>query len=224
MKTEEQRIARELRAEAWSVKQIARHLGASTSSVSVWVRDVPLSTRERRALAGRITEARIESNARIRERAQRHRQTYQNEGRLLAGERDASYAAGCMLYWAEGSKRRNQLTISNADPDLLLFFANFLRRHFDVDEDAFRIHCHLFADHIERQREIETYWLSRLGLPASSLRKSMVNVYSKYSAKKRANKLPYGTCKLVVNDTRILQTIYGSIQEYGGFERPEWLE
>jgi hypothetical protein len=51
-----------------------------------------------------------------------------------------------------------------------------------------------------------------------------VNVYSKYSLKKRANKLPYGTCKLVVHSTRIVQTIYGSIQEYGGFDRPEWLD
>jgi hypothetical protein len=50
-----------------------------------------------------------------------------------------------------------------------------------------------------------------------------VNVYSKYSQKKRRNKLPYGTCRLVVCDTRIIQSIFGSIQEYGAFERPEWL-
>jgi hypothetical protein len=36
--------------------------------------------------------------------------------------------------------------------------------------------------------------------------------------------LPYGTCALIVHSTRIAQTIYGSIQEYGGFERPEWLD
>jgi hypothetical protein len=50
-----------------------------------------------------------------------------------------------------------------------------------------------------------------------------VNVYSKYSQKKRKNKLPFGTCRLVVNDTHVVQSIFGSIQEYGGFERPEWL-
>jgi len=27
-----------------------------------------------------------------------------------------------------------------------------------------------------------------------------------------------------VHNTRIVQTIYGSIQEYGGFERPECLD
>jgi hypothetical protein len=49
-------------------------------------------------------------------------------------------------------------------------------------------------------------------------------VYSKYSKKKRTNKLPYGTCTVTVHSSRIVQTIYGSIQEYGGFERPEWLD
>jgi hypothetical protein len=61
-------------------------------------------------------------------------------------------------------------------------------------------------------------------LPPTALRKSIVNVYSKYSQKKRANKLPYGTCRLTVHSTEIVQTIYGSIQEYGGFDRPEWLD
>lgn len=50
-----------------------------------------------------------------------------------------------------------------------------------------------------------------------------MNVYSKYSQKKRKNRLPYGTCKLCVNSTAVVQSIFGSIQEYGGFERPDWL-
>lgn len=36
--------------------------------------------------------------------------------------------------------------------------------------------------------------------------------------------MPFGTCKLVVCDTAIVQSIYGAIQEYGGFERPGWLD
>jgi len=129
-----------------------------------------------------------------------------------------------MLYWAEGDKTRNSVRICNADVELLVFFASFLREHFGVSDDMFRIYCNLFADHLDRQVAIEDYWLARLELPRLCLRKSVVNVYSKYSLKKRTNKLPYGTCKLVVHRTRIVQTIFGSIQEYGGFERPEWLD
>jgi hypothetical protein len=32
-----------------------------------------------------------------------------------------------------------------------------------------------------------------------------------------------GSAALVVCDTSIVQSIYGAIQEYAGFERPEWL-
>ena len=106
---------------------------------------------------------------------------------------------------------------------MVSYFVRFMRTQYDVPDDRFRLDCNLFADHIERQREIERFWLDTLDLPASCLRKSKVNVYSKYSQKKRKNKLPYGTVRVCVHSTRIVQSIYGSIQEYGGFERPDWL-
>ncbi len=129
-----------------------------------------------------------------------------------------------MLYWAEGSKSRNAVQFVNSDPAMVRYFVGFVRRHFAVPDEAFRVACNLFADHAERQREIEQFWLDTLGLPSSSLRKSTVNVYSKHSKKKRCNKLPYGTVRVCVHSTHIVQSIYGSIQEYGGFDRPEWLD
>jgi hypothetical protein len=152
------------------------------------------------------------------------RRGFQQDGRQLARERDGSYRGGCMVYWAEGSKSRNLVRLVNSDPDLIAVFVAFLRREFDVPPEAITMRCNLFADHIDGQREIETFWLNRLGLPSSSLRKSHVNVYSKYSQKKRKNELAYGTCEVGLCSTRIVQTISGSIQEYGGFDRPEWLD
>jgi hypothetical protein len=73
-------------------------------------------------------------------------------------------------------------------------------------------------------REIEDFWLATLDLPRTCLRRSIVHVYSKYSQKKRRNKLPYGTCKIVYHDTRTMQSIYGAIQAYAGFDRPQWLD
>jgi len=106
---------------------------------------------------------------------------------------------------------------------MIAFFARFLRACFGVPDEKIRIRCNLFADHLEAQHEIEQFWLDLLRLPRSCLTRSAVNVYSKYSKKKRRNKLPYGTCRVAVHDTQIVQHIYGAIQEYGGFEREEWL-
>ena len=103
------------------------------------------------------------------------------------------------------------------------FFARFLRRHFVVPDDRFRVWCNLFADHQDRQAAVEDFWLAVVGVSRPCLRKSAVNVYSRYTKRKRTNLLPYGTCQLSVCSTEIVQTIYGSIQELGGFDRPEWL-
>lgn len=158
------------------------------------------------------------------ERGRERRRTYQEEGRATAKRGEALHVAGAMLYWAEGDKgSKNCARISNSDPEVLRLFARFLRAYFDVSDEKLRVTCHLFADHIERQTEIEQYWLDVVNLPHACLCKSFVNVYSKYSQKKRRNKLPHGTCRITVYSTEIVQSIYGAIQEYGGFERPEWL-
>ena len=107
---------------------------------------------------------------------------------------------------------------------MMRFFAGFLRANFDVQEERIAVTCNLFADHVEKQREIEDFWLETLGLTRANLRRTIVNRYSKYSKKKRRNKLPYGTCRLTVSDTSIVQTLYGSIQELAGFSRESWLD
>jgi transcriptional regulator with XRE-family HTH domain len=224
MKTDERRHARELRARGLSVREVAKLAGVSQSAAGVWVRDARITPDQRQLLDERGERGRAIARARKAANARDIRRAYQDEGRRLAQERGGSYAAGCMLYWAEGAKRRNTLKVTNSDPELLAFFADFLRREFDVPPSKMRLHCNLFADHLERQSEIEDYWLMRLGLPRASLRKSVVNVFSKSSKRTRIGKLPYGTSALVVHSTRVVQTIYGSIQEYGGFDRPEWLD
>jgi transcriptional regulator with XRE-family HTH domain len=225
MKTAERLEARRLRRLGWSVREIECYLGVSRSSVSLWVRDVQLSEDQvaelqRRSatspgqLAGAVANVALGVN---------RRRDYQLEGRERVKDGDWLHLAGCMLFWAEADKHRNSVRLANSDPELLRLFVTFLRRCYDADVTRIGISCNLFADHVARQREIEAFWLRTLGLPSSCLRKSIVNVYSKYSEKKRRNKLPYGTCKVSYNDTHTVQSIYGAIQEYAGFDRPDWL-
>ncbi len=227
MKTAERAAARRLRREEGrSIKEIARLLGVSRSSVSLWVRDIELDPRQEAALTTRDPSRNYARNgwAANRERARLRRRRYQLEGRRRARQADPLFVPGCMLYWAEGTKSRDTVALSNADPEVIRFFARFLRDCFGVPDDRMRLACHLFADHARRQHDVEEFWLDVAKLPRSSLRKSMVNHYSRSSQRKRTNKLPYGTCKLVVCNTEIVQTIYGAIQEFAGFSRREWLD
>ena len=227
MKTAEREWARDLRRHrAMSVKEIARVVGVAPSSVSLWVRDVRLSPDQLESLRQRnpAYNNQLRGASRSAELWRARRSAFQADGREMARGGSWLFVAGAMLYWAEGDKcSRSAARISNADPEVLKLFVRFLRECLAVPDEQMRVTCNLFADHLERQKEIERFWLDELDLPPDRLCKSVVNVYSKYSQKKRQGKLPYGTTRVTVHSVRVVQSIYGAIQEYGSFERPEWL-
>jgi hypothetical protein len=165
------------------MKEIARLVEVSLSSVSCWVRDVPLTDAQRAALRWRNPAVNGQRNgaAANSKRARARRERYQDEGRTLAQLAGPMHLAGCMLYWAEGARSRNTVCFRNSDVEMARFFVNFLRSYYEVEDEAFRVTCNLFADHLDRQHEIEQFWLDAFGLPRSCLRKSTVNVYSKHS-------------------------------------------
>lgn len=212
-----------MRLEGSSIKEIEASLAVARSSVSRWVRDVELGPEQRERLLARARLGPLVAAERSAARARQTRLGYQLEGRRLARMCDPTYVAGCMLYWAEGSKSRNAVRLTNSDPDLVAYFVAFLRTHFDVPNDRLRLACNLFSDHEPHQHRVESFWLHRLDLQRDSPRATTINHYSKYSLKRRTNKLPYGTAAVSVYSTRIAQMLYGSIQELGRFERPEWL-
>jgi transposase-like protein len=227
VKTRERELARKLRSEEGaSIKEIARRVGVSVSSVSLWVRDVELTGGQeaRLRLRNRIYDGQKKGCAIASAHRRAERLAAQEEGRRVARRRELMHVAGCMLYWAEGAKNRNQLRFTNSDPEMARFFVEFLQTIFGLAPHDIRLTCNLFADHLERQREIEHFWLDALGLPETSLCKSVVNVYSRHSQRKRLNMLPHGTARIVVSRTAVTQHIFGAIQEYAGFRRDAWLE
>jgi len=172
VKTDERKRARALRRdEGASIKEIAERVGVSKSSVSHWVRDIDLTPEQHAALLLRNPAYNRQRSGVAIHAARRRaeREGFQREGRRRAGAGDLSFVAGCMLYWAEGAKARNQLQFANSDPVMARFFVDFLKKHFDLPPEQIRITCHLYSDHLEKQSEVEQFWLDTLRLPRESL-------------------------------------------------------
>jgi hypothetical protein len=66
---------------------------------------------------------------------------YQAEGRNAARLGDPLHLAGCMLFWAEGSKRRNVIHFTNSDPRMLVFFRAFLVGALGVPPAGIHLTC-----------------------------------------------------------------------------------
>jgi hypothetical protein len=128
-----------------------------------------------------------------------------------------------MLYWAEGSKRRNDVEFTNSDPDLAWTFVEFLRRCYGVSSEELRLTLNVHLNNGLELSEIEEWWLAALTLPRRCLGSHTVKRSSQGSRGTRRT-LPYGTARIVLHSTFVLQSIYGAIQEYARTERPEWLD
>lgn len=126
---------------------------------------------------------------------------------------------GCMLFWAEGAKKRNRIQFSNSDPNMILLFMRFLRDELNVQDSEFSIHIHCHDEAVSEIHRIESYWLDLLKLPASSLMKT----YIKDGSDSRMNVLENGVCSIYVYRTDLTMMLFGAIQEYGGFDNPDWL-
>lgn len=211
------------------IKRIATALGVSPSSVHAWTRDIELTAEQRehnlRGPRGPVNPDVIAARAAAWQlRNREKRQGYQDEGRERARSGDPLHLAGCMLYWAEGSKSRNAAKLANSDPDLVRLFSRFLTESLSVSPADITVRLNVYLNNGLAIEEIERYWLELLGLGRGCLRKHAIDFRPTSSSGRRTNKLPYGVCTVCVHSTRIVQHIFGAIQEYAGFEQPRWLD
>lgn len=227
-KLPEQQLARELRHGGMPYKRIASSLGVSPASVHGWTKDIEL-TDEQKAFNLRgprgpqnpeVVRRRAETWA---ARCRAARLASQEDGRRAAREGEPLHHAGCMLYWAEGTKGRHAVSFTNSDPRMLVLFRRFLTEAMAIGREEILLAINVYTNNGLTIDEIERYWLELLDLPATSARKHMTNHMPTSSSGRARNKLPYGVCSLRVHSTWMLQHIYGAIQEYAGFDEPAWL-
>jgi Putative ATPase subunit of terminase (gpP-like). len=138
-KVEERQRARELRAQSWTLQEIATELGVARSTVSVWVRDVDYDPRPR--TGGHPPGP--EHPMRLRRLAELDR--CHQEGLAWVGALDARdltmFSLG--LYAGEGDKGGTVVGLANTNPRYLRLFVTWLRGEFDIDEHRLKARLYL---------------------------------------------------------------------------------
>jgi hypothetical protein len=221
--------ARRLRHSGLPYKRIAALLGVSVASAHLWTKDIELTAEQK---AHNLRGPRGPQNAEhVRRRARawaahcrQARERSQQEGREAAREGNALHLAGCMLYWAEGAKRRNGIQFTNSDPRMLVLFRRFLVESLAIERDEIVMTLNVYTNNGLTIEQIEQHSLKLLDLPPTAVRKHMLNHMPTSSSGRAKNKLPYGVVTLNVHSTWMVQHIYGAVQEYAGFEEPAWVQ
>lgn len=147
----EKLAAIKMRKQGKSVPEIATKLNVAKSSVSVWVRNVPLSpTAEKRLLkkisTGQLAGGKSRHNAVIiREATYLQLALDEIKKTTFTKQHHLNYCA--LIYWCEGAKSANCVDFTNSDPQLVDLFLRLFRSCFALTESKLRVSLHVHDYH-----------------------------------------------------------------------------
>ncbi len=169
-KPREKLVARKLRRRGESIKAIAKKLSVSTSSVSVWCRDIRLSPKQIANLEKRAKDPhygrRLEYLIALQEKKKKKIKRLQKEGIKEIGNLSwrELFLVGASLYWAEGFKKDTQAGFASSDPDMIQIFLRWLKECCGYTEKDLSVRVTINISHKHRVGEIERYWSKITGI------------------------------------------------------------
>lgn len=176
-KSNERIKARILRGEGKSIKEVAKLVGASTSTVSGWCKDIRLtpeqiSELERHARDPRYGR-RLENSLKQHEEVVKRREAQKTKGIKEMGKLNKRefFLAGVALYWAEGFKKDSQAGLANLDPDMIRFFIKWLQDCFDYKIEDLSVRITINISHRYRIDKVREYWSGITGIAIESFQK-----------------------------------------------------
>lgn len=210
MKKIEKDKARLLRTKGQSINEIARSLGVTKSSVSAWVRDIELTTLQKKKLSehGRSVES-IEKRRLVRlanERARRDVFFQAAINEVKGVRKNELFFLGVSLYWGEGAKTsRGTVEFTNSDPRAVQVMMRFFREVCLVPKDKFRGHV-ILHPHLDSERS-EQHWSQVSGIPRSQFQKT--SMQHNKASKNKKDSLPMGTFSIGIYDTLLYLKLMG---------------
>lgn len=179
MKKDISEKAKKLRLRGLSLNEIAKQLKVAKSSVSLWVRDVPLSKMTMAILSDKAKKGQQSAATARRMQTKVLEGGYFKEAtkELKRFGRLPEKLLCAMIYWCEGAKNpKHGVAFMNSDPELIKKFIHLLKRSFNADTAKFRVLLHLH-DYHDKNEEID-FW-SKI---TSISKKQFLKPYIKESA------------------------------------------
>jgi len=209
MKMAEKLIAIELRKKGESYNQIRKKLKISKSSLSLWLRNIPLTKKQQHYLYHTLKQQNAYKLAKNKQKTkQDHIKKITNQSVKEANKQylNSFFVAGLMLYWAEGDKSKitEAVKFSNSDTEMIKLMMKWFRQICLVPENKFHIALHIHSLHC--RKNIEKYWSKITNLPLKQFHKTQIKVTT---LKHRKNPLYNGTCSIRIGNKDLFRTIMG---------------
>ncbi|MDP2704912.1 MAG: hypothetical protein U1D31_02080 [Patescibacteria group bacterium] len=176
-KSKEKLFAHTLRREGKSILYISQQLNIAKSTVSVWCKDITLTSFQKSQLhknsiiaghKGRMIGA-MQNHLKKLQTIETYRiEAEKNVGRLSAREQ---LLLGTALYWAEGGRKSSGFSFVNSDPNMIAFISKWLQGSFQIQKEDFIPRIYINELHKPRAEKILKFWSALLQLPRNQFRR-----------------------------------------------------
>jgi hypothetical protein len=198
------------RKQGLSYKEIKEKIGAPKSTLSAWLKSVPLKPEYRERLYTKQIQILSRGSQSQKERRAREVKEIIDKAKqeINTPLSEQSFKLfGAALYWGEGTKG-NMLQVTNSDPRLILFMVNWIEKIFSIKRKFLKARLNIYPQ--QNEREIKRFWSDLTGIPTSNFGKSYVKPLSSGYKK---NNLYYGTIRIEVPKSgNYIHEVYGWTQ------------
>jgi hypothetical protein len=179
-----------LRKKGYTYKEILCIVSVARSSLSLWLKDLPLTKSEKIALKDRknasIERGRIKVAGILRTRRLDREKLQLVEAKAMFKKHihEPFFHAGLALYWAEGGKRTNQWQFMNSDADMQNVMINWLVKYGEVNLRDLRFRLYIHKAY--QSEACDLWWMKKLDVSPSQFLKTIIKP-SGLGVKKRPN-------------------------------------
>lgn len=199
-----------LRKKGLSYNEIKKKIPVAKSTLSIWLKAVPLSDKQRQKLYTK--QIQILSRGPF---SQKERRAKEVEIIIKNAEKEihlplpleAYRLMGAFLYWAEGSKGK-MFELTNSDPYLILFVIRWIEKIFKINPKILKARLNIYPQ--QNEVKIKKFWSDLTGIPLKNFGKSFIKPLSSGFKK---NNLYYGTMRIEVpKSVNLRYRVYGWIK------------
>jgi hypothetical protein len=169
-------IATKLRRQGLSYAEIIKEVKVAKSTLSLWLKDTPLTFNEKAVLKnrlnGNISRGRIKASAALRDR----RLKREKETALVAREEfnsfsdDPLFHFGVALYWAEGAKNSGTVMFINSDIEMIKVMLSWVEKY--THYSRFDLRYRLYIHKVYENEGCEAIWAKALGISINNFTKT----------------------------------------------------
>ncbi len=204
-KVQEREKAIELRKKGYSYNEILQEVPVAKSSLSLWLKDLPLTESEKEYLHTRkdvnISRGRIKVAAILRDRRLKRDEIISKEAEkeYEGNKNDELFKIGVALYWAEGAKRNNYFAFSNSDYKMMRVMVCWIEKILNINRN--NLHAYLYIHKLYAHENCEGFWSEKLTIPLTCFRKTTYKPTNKQVKKRPQYK---GCLRIVVPKSAML--------------------